>query len=753
MGVERAVHRLVAYPARPGGVPAAVTEAGFNGRTSPGPRVCRLGQRNGGFPIHLIIGRVPAEDRRPVSRGSRGRAPLGGAAAYQYRGTAPLAPKAATDPRTARPLMTRAAAPGAVPDAGTRVVAVVVSYNRRELLGRTLSGIVAGSARPAVIVVVDNASKDGSAAFVRGFESEVPIDLVELPANVGGAGGFTVGIERAVLDHGADLVWVMDDDTEPQGETLAEAVRAWEGYAAGVEQRPTVLASRVLWSDGREHPMNSMRERLGASRAQRERARRVGGRPIRLASFVSAFLAGDAVRELGLPIADYFLWADDFEFTTRLTRFNDAVQIPSSLVVHHTKKFGTTDVDPGPRFYYEVRNRLWTYLRSQSLAPWERLAYTAVTLRIWARTFARSTDRGVLLDCLRRGLRDGIRAPRGNAEVLAGVYPLRDVPSLPRTAPSRDGESGGEPFSLLMPLSDGDTPERFRRAVDSGTIEQERPPAELVIVRDGPVQAGLQAELDAVAERLPLPVTVIALPDNGGLTAALGHGLDACAHDIVARADADDVSLPERFAVQIPVVERGAVLVGSAMEEIGEDEGGAARRPGRADRTPGDPAHRPFLQPREPSDGRLPPVRGRGRGRLPAGAGGGGLLAVRQAARGRGRGAQRPRDARALPGERRRLCAPRRPDGTPRRPRRPGPVAGLGVPERCSVAAERGRQGPLPLPAHLGAGPVVSPDGRPPSVSVPRMGHPGGLAAERVPASRGTTGSRGIVERPPSSRP
>ena len=464
-----------------------------------------------------------------------------------------------------------------------RVVAVVVSFNRRELLARTLAGIAGGELRPAAVVVVDNASEDGSADMVRGLDlgTGLVVDLVELGTNVGGAGGFTVGIERAVLDHAADLVWVMDDDTEPQTATLSAAVRAWTDYAPAPEQRPTVVASRVVWTDGREHPMNTMRSRIGASPAQRRRAAAVGAMPIRSASFVSCLLSADAVRELGLPIADYFLWADDFEHTTRLARFNDAIQAPESVVVHHTKKFGTTDVDPGPRFYYEVRNRFWTYGRSPSLAPWEKLAYIYATGRIWVRTFAKSPGRGVLARCLVRGALDGMRAPRPNAEVLEGVYPLRPVPSLARA--SEDGSSGDggadspaspRPFSLLMPVYDGDTPERFRRALASSTREQARPPAEAVIVRDGPVGPALQAALDeAAAIAGPgTAVRVLELPDNVGLTAALGLGLAECTHAVVARADADDISLARRFAAQLPVIEAGADLVGSAMEEIGDDE-------------------------------------------------------------------------------------------------------------------------------------------------------------------------------------
>ena len=107
--------------------------------------------------------------------------------------------------------------------------------------------------------------------------------------------------------------------------------------------------------------------------------------------------------------------------------------------------------------------------------------------------------------------------------------------------------------------------DRVRRAAESATVEQERRPAELVVVRDGPVPAALEAELDRLVRELPVPVVRVDLERNEGLTAALTAGLDRCRHDVVARADADDVSYPRRFAVQLPVIEAVADLVGSSM--------------------------------------------------------------------------------------------------------------------------------------------------------------------------------------------
>jgi rhamnopyranosyl-N-acetylglucosaminyl-diphospho-decaprenol beta-1,3/1,4-galactofuranosyltransferase len=296
-----------------------------------------------------------------------------------------------------------------------RVVAVVVTFNRRDLLLESLAAVTAQTRAPDTVIVVDNASTDGTAAEVRARYPSVR--LAGLTRNTGGAGGFAAGLALALAD-GADLVWLMDDDTVPEPGALAALLAARAGYAP---QPPALVASRVLWTDGRAHPMNTPRTKPFATKAERAAAAATGCAPIRSASFVSILVDAGVSRERGLPQADYFLWNDDFEYTTRLLRDQSGLLCPASVVVHKTAAFGDTDTDPGPRFFYEVRNKIWT-LRTRSLAPAERVLYGGSTLRRWARTFAKSRDRRALGSALARGIAAGVRtSPRPTEEVLASA--------------------------------------------------------------------------------------------------------------------------------------------------------------------------------------------------------------------------------------------------------------------------------------------------------------------------------------------
>ena len=129
----------------------------------------------------------------------------------------------------------------------------------------------------------------------------------------------------------------------------------------------------------------------------------------------------------------------------------------------------------------------------------------------------------------------------------------------------------GEQFSLLISVYGGDDPAHLRVAFRSVVHDQLRRPDDVVLVQDGPVGDELRDVINEVMGDSPVPVTLLALETNVGLGLALDHGLAACAHDIVARMDADDIALPHRFQVQIPIVEGGVDLVGSALLEFGSD--------------------------------------------------------------------------------------------------------------------------------------------------------------------------------------
>ncbi len=281
---------------------------------------------------------------------------------------------------------------------------VVVTYNRKALLRECLRALAAQTRAPERILVVDNASTDGTPDLVREEFGDL-VELLELPENVGGAGGFHAGMQAAHAG-GAEWIWLMDDDTIPAPDALAELL------AAPVE-RPLLLSSRALWTDGSLHPMNmpAFKRDLDEVVGGVER----GVLPLRTATFVSLLVHRDAIERFGLPLAHYFIWSDDIEYTARVTRSGPTGWfVPGSVVEHRTKLAHTSVSDTGGRFYFHVRNSLYM-LRSAGWSPREKLSIiwsVVFTTQIYLRLnrFGRQPVVTVL-----RGLRDGLRpapAPR-----------------------------------------------------------------------------------------------------------------------------------------------------------------------------------------------------------------------------------------------------------------------------------------------------------------------------------------------------
>jgi glycosyltransferase involved in cell wall biosynthesis len=130
-----------------------------------------------------------------------------------------------------------------------------------------------------------------------------------------------------------------------------------------------------------------------------------------------------------------------------------------------------------------------------------------------------------------------------------------------------------ESFSLLITVYGGDLADRVEIAFRSAVDAQTRRPSQVILVQDGPVDDELARRMARLVADSPVPVDFVALQDNGGLGPALDAGLKLSRYDVVARMDADDVAMPHRFELQVPLIEAGADLVGAGLLEFGADTG------------------------------------------------------------------------------------------------------------------------------------------------------------------------------------
>lgn len=243
-----------------------------------------------------------------------------------------------------------------------KVIALVVTYNRKELLQRCLDAILGQDYPVDRVLVIDNASTDGTETlFVEGTKYSSRILYKRMPSNLGGAGGFKKGLQLASKLE-CDWVWLMDDDCIAYPDTLSKLIAASEKVAG----RVSFLASSVFGPDN--EPMNvPIVDSSLARNGYADWYRNLDSGMIRIqsATFVSLLISQEAIRNVGLPIGSFFIWGDDTEYTMRLTRYyGQAYMVGRSKILHYRIGAKALDICTETNttrisnYKYHVRNNL-----------------------------------------------------------------------------------------------------------------------------------------------------------------------------------------------------------------------------------------------------------------------------------------------------------------------------------------------------------------------------------------------------------
>lgn len=282
------------------------------------------------------------------------------------------------------------------------IVAVVVTHNRKESLLRCIGALRRQRGAHTDILVVDNASDDGTAEALAPLMEEDAILYRNTGENLGGAGGFNVGMRLAV-EAGYDRLWVMDDDCIPDPDALAALLRA----DARLGGDYGFLSGIAYWRDGSLCRMNIQKTDLW-HKLEDPTAPLT---PVVMATFVCAFFPADRVRRVGLPIREFFIWSDDLEYTRRLSRRWPCYAVGGCRVLHdmrHNNKvnIATDSLDRLPRYAYLYRNEVYVY-RREGLVGWlYLLARVGLHLgKIWLRSPVKGKRMRVILSSFWAGLR------------------------------------------------------------------------------------------------------------------------------------------------------------------------------------------------------------------------------------------------------------------------------------------------------------------------------------------------------------
>lgn len=238
---------------------------------------------------------------------------------------------------------------------------VVVTFNRISKLKTSLEHINNQSLKPEVVVIVDNASTDGTGDYLARWSSECHdyiAKVITMPENRGGSGGYYAGIEE-VIKYPVDWVWLQDDDVYADHDAFAIAMESIRkiGDSNIVSISSKVISRGEISQVHRRYVKKSLfevTENYCPLDSYDEEFFKLN-----LITFAGAFIRKSAIEKVGLPERDFFIWQDDTEYCYRLNKIGTLYCVPRVVIEHDVDEQQLSSLSW--KSYYGWRNELIKY--------------------------------------------------------------------------------------------------------------------------------------------------------------------------------------------------------------------------------------------------------------------------------------------------------------------------------------------------------------------------------------------------------
>ena len=258
---------------------------------------------------------------------------------------------------------------------GVDLHGILVTYQRPELLERSLAAVASQRTGLGELVVVDNAPTNASTEIIGGFEDRLPkLTYISSPKNLGPAGGRWLGTQEILkrADATAWIVFLDDDDPLPTVHMLTQLassiarLEAKDPNLAGVGLRGARLNRRT----GRVKPVRSVEKGVRVDHLH-------GG-------FFPCYLVG-ALRRVGSFDPDLVFGFEELELGLRLTTAGYTLYADGSLygpvedLMGHREPLRRPRLNlasPSLRRYYSLRNQI--YVLRQERLPWQAAGWGLV---------------------------------------------------------------------------------------------------------------------------------------------------------------------------------------------------------------------------------------------------------------------------------------------------------------------------------------------------------------------------------------
>ena len=190
-----------------------------------------------------------------------------------------------------------------------KITAVVVTFNRKELLKKNIEAL-RRQKELTTILVVNNGSTDGTAEWL---DSQSDL-LVIHQSNVGGSGGFYTGIDAA-YKGGADWIWCMDDDVFPREGCLTALLKEASDEKVGMLAPRRFLDGKIFTNDFQRYNLTNPFSSMYKGKLRKMQVD--GPTEIVGTAFEGPFIRRAVVEQIGLPNKELFIFCDDTDYCLR----------------------------------------------------------------------------------------------------------------------------------------------------------------------------------------------------------------------------------------------------------------------------------------------------------------------------------------------------------------------------------------------------------------------------------------------------
>lgn len=248
-----------------------------------------------------------------------------------------------------------------------KIAAVVVTYNRINDLKKAISRYEQQTYPLSYLIIIDNASSDGTKEYLevwRNKQTEYKKKVIHLKTNTGGSGGFYTGFKYA-LELDCDWLWIADDDAFLDYDAFNQLSLFMKKNIQIMPNCVALAGSVVLDPDTMEYDLGHRRtitKKMGMpfQRSVEANEYKKDFFRIDLFTFVGTLIKVDAVKKVGLPHGDFFIYFDDLEYAYRIGKKGSIYCVPACKIFHNTGKH-EEPYGSNWRSFYQSRNMMLFY--------------------------------------------------------------------------------------------------------------------------------------------------------------------------------------------------------------------------------------------------------------------------------------------------------------------------------------------------------------------------------------------------------